>query len=227
MIAVPSNCGLTGIKGMLISRHESQEDYLRDAFDPYNRYLGANVALGGAHNDRFIITYQFEAIGHPGKYTFGRTYASKQELVEQINAPVEKFLDVADYKLLATDNSYDEHDKLVRSQSIQNMLRFIGGVAVLNNLTNSQIIQPGSPGFRFAAANKMPDGARATSIVMPTLDPDDKKAMHHRRWHIRTLRDERFYKGEYANLERGSRVILVKDSVINKRAEPQTAEMSM
>lgn len=43
---------------------------------------------------------------------------------------------------------------------------------------------------------------------------------HHRSWHIRQLVNERYYKGEHAHLEKGSRMVFVKDTIVNRKINP-------
>ena len=43
---------------------------------------------------------------------------------------------------------------------------------------------------------------------------------HYRRWHFRQLRNERYYRGEYANLPRGSRIVFVNEASVNAEREP-------
>ena len=48
-------------------------------------------------------------------------------------------------------------------------------------------------------------------------------AAHYRSFHIRQLRDEKFYQGEWKNYPRGSRFVFVKDTFVNQRdVTPET-----
>lgn len=61
---------------------------------------------------------------------------------------------------------------------------------------------------------------------MPDFGTDqNKKALHHRRWHLRTLTNPRYYQGEFKDAPIGSRVVFVKDALINKDLEADTFSM--
>ncbi len=51
------------------------------------------------------------------------------------------------------------------------------------------------------------------------------KGAHYRQSHFRNLRDERFYRGEHADKEIGSRWVAVSDSLINSMNDPNTLTM--
>lgn len=51
-----------------------------------------------------------------------------------------------------------------------------------------------------------------------SLSSDVSPGEHYRVGHLRQLVDERFYRGEFSNLEVGSRIVPVSPSVINKKA---------
>ena len=50
-------------------------------------------------------------------------------------------------------------------------------------------------------------------------EPSGALSEHYRRAHLRQLRDQRFYQGEHAKLPVGSRVVFVKDSIVNSRSD--------
>ena len=45
---------------------------------------------------------------------------------------------------------------------------------------------------------------------------------HYRTWHIRQLNDERFYRGEYAKMEPGSRMVFVREAYVGHDVEAET-----
>ncbi len=81
---------------------------------------------------------------------------------------------------------------------------------------------PGLPG-------KVQDGdvpvfGKAKSFTLkncaPSLGVD--RAEHYRSWHFRQLNDERFYRGEYEGLPRGSRWTFVSEAIVGSKIEPET-----
>jgi hypothetical protein len=81
---------------------------------------------------------------------------------------------------------------------------------------------PGLPG-------KVQDGdvpvfGKAKSFTLkncaPSLGVD--RAEHYRSWHFRQLNDERFYRGEYEHLPRGSRWTFVSEAIVGSKIEPET-----
>lgn len=67
-----------------------------------------------------------------------------------------------------------------------------------------------------------------TSLRMAAASPkhNEERNYHYRSWHFRQLMDERFYKGEYAHMPVGSRVVFVKDSMVGRKIEAETLSES-
>ncbi len=117
-------------------------------------------------------------------------------------------------RLGAFDVYHGEEHLTPQEASVQlRLLKLIAGMALLNGIAPDTLLQPGLPGIRFAGAEKLPKGAKATRFMVPQVEKP-ARAGHHRRWHFRTLRDERFYRGEHADKPRGSRVVFVSDALV-------------
>lgn len=66
---------------------------------------------------------------------------------------------------------------------------------------------------------------KAIELVSSTLSEEpfsSSTSSHYRSWHIRQLRDDRYYQNEYKDLKPGSRLVFVKDSFINRDISPKT-----
>lgn len=96
------------------------------------------------------------------------------------------------------------------------LLRLVAGMSLLYQINPKGLFQPGLPGVRFSGSEKLPRGATAVRATLPGngLEMKGAKALHHRRWHFRTLVNERYYQGEHKDAPRGSRVVLVSDSLV-------------
>lgn len=60
---------------------------------------------------------------------------------------------------------------------------------------------------------------KALQMSAPRMAAGEREVgEHHRRWHFRQLRDERYYQGEHANKPRGSRWVLIPETYVNRKA---------
>lgn len=108
-------------------------------------------------------------------------------------------------------------------------LKLVASVGVYHLATEGKRLFEGFPG------NAKPQMMHVTAeqrgdILASTLtnasgvrhEIDSEKDVHYRTWHFRQLRDDRFYKNEFAHLKPGSRYVFVSDAVIGQKVDPST-----
>ena len=106
--------------------------------------------------------------------------------------------------------------------------KLVASVMVYINALGDEVLHRGVP-FKKENAKFLSKGLNPTDKKEPDLftlrGPKGytgrKQGAHYRRWHFRTLKNERFYKtGEWAGKPIGSRVVFVRDSFVNKEICP-------
>lgn len=116
----------------------------------------------------------------------------------------------------------DEHDLDIQFKAV----RLIAALGVYNLATEGERLKTGFPGQVVPRMNfknpDMPIRMTTLSSHAPSQIPKNSPESHYRTWHIRQLRDERYYRGKFENLPRGSRFVFVPDSVVNASVSPNT-----
>jgi len=62
------------------------------------------------------------------------------------------------------------------------------------------------------------------TIHSPATHAGAERGSHYRSWHFRQLMADRFYKGEHEKAARGSRVVFVRDSMVNREIDAETVK---
>jgi hypothetical protein len=105
-------------------------------------------------------------------------------------------------------------------------IKLVAALGVYHLATNGDRLKQGFPGQSMPRMNfKNPDlrmNLNTLSSKLPTQLEKSSPDAHYRTWHIRQLRDERFYKGEHENEMPGSRFVFVSDAVIGTKISPST-----
>ena len=80
------------------------------------------------------------------------------------------------------------------------------------------VLQNGFPGqaqvFKGGQYFKVQGAKELTLGGTPKNAPPNKKGVHYRSWHIRQLRDDRYYQGEWAGKPKGTRFVFVSDTYV-------------
>ncbi|MDT8925529.1 hypothetical protein RBE51_22360 [Pseudomonas taiwanensis] len=130
--------------------------------------------------------------------------------------------------LIMTEEDLSEEDRDVQFYS----LKLIAALGVYHVATRGKKLKPGFP---TPQAPRM-EGRRADQQVAPVtltnstppLENTDSdrhnvgRTAHYRAWHFRQLRDERYYRGEYANHAPGTRYTFVESALVGADAAPNT-----
>lgn len=105
-------------------------------------------------------------------------------------------------------------------------IKLVAALGVYHLATEGQRLKQGFPGQALPRMNhRNPDLQMRMNTLSSSIPAQLQKASpeaHYRTWHIRQLRDERFYKGEYENAPKGSRFVFVSDAVVGSKITPST-----
>ncbi len=105
-------------------------------------------------------------------------------------------------------------------------IRLVAALGVYHLATEGQRLKEGFPGQALPRMNHrnpdLPMRMTTLSSAIPTQLQKTSPEAHYRTWHIRQLRDERFYRGQYESTPKGSRFVFVSDAVIGSKVSPST-----
>lgn len=202
--------------------------FVEDRIDPMLHDLGIPdvedyvVADGSSELivESFYRAFDVEA----GKWATYRMYATWSSLGKILESGDVNVLRGTDGNPL--DDEVDTSEEEDRLQYI--FLRFIVSLLVYAQASEGKCFKDGLPGeylpkrdIDFAFRSKP---IRAVSIQSLSQGESNRNGSvpHYRAWHIRQLRDERYYQNEHAGKPFGSRLVFVKDSVVNRDVTAKT-----
>jgi len=130
-------------------------------------------------------------------------------------------------EFLENNNSSDVHQNQESADRLADICKLICSVLVYCQALGDEVLHKGVP-FKKDNVIKLSKNAnkkKGTTTSMTLRGPkgfSSKRAQsHYRKWHFRTLKDERFYQSdEWKDKPRGSRVVFVRDSVVNRDVSP-------
>lgn len=227
MIATPNIGPLSIFKGMMVTwiPYNQMAD---EQTVPFIKDMGMNAAVDPSvgheskDGDYLSVTYQ---LWFEGKWVHNKINMTVSNLPQILCATNPGDFDAALGGINDETTEPPSEFKQYGTEVGQLLLRFISGLAVLYKLNPKTLLSEGLPGVRFSGSGKPPRGSVGLVASVPADLKNEHRgdSVHHRRWHFRTLSNERFYRGEHADLPVGSRVVFVKDSVVG-RAKASTAE---
>jgi len=148
--------------------------------------------------------------------------ALKAKDPNELNSLMEKHKDERDHDCI--DEKYLSEKG---GRYIYDVIRIVASMGVYMSLDNK--LKEGLPNKHLSEQDKAEKQGFASDMYfvesMPSIESSydgDKKAEHYRRSHFRNLRDERYYRNEHADKERGSRWVVVRDSLVSKQSDPFT-----
>jgi len=129
-------------------------------------------------------------------------------------------------EFLENNNSNDGHQNQESSDRLADICKLICSVLVYCQALGDEVLHKGVP-FKKDNVIKLSKNANknkgTTSMTLrgPKGFSSKRAQSHYRKWHFRTLKDERFYQSdEWKDKPRGSRVVFVRDSVVNRDVSP-------
>jgi hypothetical protein len=129
-------------------------------------------------------------------------------------------------EFLENNYSNDVHQNQESADRLADICKLICSVLVYCQALGDEVLHKGVP-FKKDNVIKLPKNANkkkgTTSMTLrgPKGFSSKRAQSHYRKWHFRTLKDERFYQSdEWKDKPRGSRVVFVRDSVVNRDVSP-------
>ena len=129
-------------------------------------------------------------------------------------------------EFLENNNSNDGHQNQESADRLADVCKLICSVLVYCQALGDEVLHKGVP-FKKDNVIKLSKNANknkgTTSMTLrgPKGFSSKRAQSHYRKWHFRTLKDERFYQSdEWKDKSRGSRVVFVRDSVVNRDVSP-------
>ena len=129
-------------------------------------------------------------------------------------------------EFLKNNKSSDVHQNQESADRLADICKLICSVLVYCQALGDEVLHKGVP-FKKDNVIKLSKNANkkkgTTSMTLrgPKGFSSKKAQSHYRKWHFRTLKDERFYQSdEWKDKPRGSRVVFVRDSVVNRDVSP-------
>ena len=129
-------------------------------------------------------------------------------------------------EFLKNNNSSDVHQNQESADRLADICKLICSVLVYCQALGDEVLHKGVP-FKKDNVIKLSKNANknkgTTSMTLrgPKGFSSKRAQSHYRKWHFRTLKDERFYQSdEWKDKPRGSRVVFVRDSVVNRDVSP-------
>ena len=129
-------------------------------------------------------------------------------------------------EFLENNNSNEVHQNQESADRLADVCKLICSVLVYCQALGDEVLHKGVP-FKKDNVIKLSKNANknkgTTSMMLrgPKGFSSKRAQSHYRKWHFRTLKDERFYQSdEWKDKPRGSRVVFVRDSVVNRDVSP-------
>ena len=129
-------------------------------------------------------------------------------------------------EFLENNNSNEAHQNQESADRLADVCKLICSVLVYCQALGDEVLHKGVP-FKKDNVIKLSKNANkkkgTTSMTLrgPKGFSSKRAQSHYRKWHFRTLKDERFYQSdEWKDKPRGSRVVFVRDSVVNRDVSP-------
>ena len=98
-------------------------------------------------------------------------------------------------------------------------------IGVYNLATSGTKIKSGFPSSQLPKMTGLINKKEAGINFISGSGNYSEKSLHIRRWHFRQLRDDRYYKGEHKNKEKGSRWSFISETTIGGAIDPYTQDL--
>lgn len=194
----------------------------QDIFAPYYNHAldipSPNIQRVGDHGN-WTVSVSYQEDGHSG-------YRMRCAMPNhQINGLL-KCKSVADYRDYMRDNNHFNYLGGADLEGAEfayqfEVMRLVAGFLVYRHALPERIKSGFPTGSHKDAHTQVIKRVQATTVSAPA-GVEKSTSTHYRSWHFRQLIDDRFYKGEHEQKARGSRVVFVKDSMVNREVKAST-----
>jgi hypothetical protein len=129
-------------------------------------------------------------------------------------------------QFLENNKSTDAHQNQESADRLADICKLICSVLVYCQALGDEVLHKGVPFkkdnvIKLSKNTNKKKGTTSMTLRGPKGFSSKRAQSHYRKWHFRTLKDERFYQSdEWKDKPRGSRVVFVRDSVVNRDVSP-------
>ena len=129
-------------------------------------------------------------------------------------------------EFLENNNSNEVHQNQESADRLADICKLICSVLVYCQALGDEVLHKGVPFkkdnvIKLSKNTNKKKGTTSMTLRGPKGFSSKRAQSHYRKWHFRTLKDERFYQSdEWKGKPRGSRVVFVRDSVVNRDVNP-------
>ena len=129
-------------------------------------------------------------------------------------------------EFLENNNSNYGHQNQDTADRLADVCKLICSVLVYCQALGDEVLHKGVPFkkdnvIKLSKNTNKKKGTTSMTLRGPKGFSSKRAQSHYRKWHFRTLKDERFYQSdEWKDKPRGSRVVFVRDSVVNRDVSP-------
>ena len=215
-LAFPKGLMVNGrkMRSMIVSsipNEERQERY----YDPFHEYHGIDTKLlvQDTQPGENCITFLVGDSEDEGEILFFNAIASDMMHVLERNDPDD---------LSLPEGSVYDLSSATKTKDATNFkfdcLKLLFALSVFHSATDGEYLREGLP-FDEVNFKKVIDGKFDKQIKPLSLkSPQNRteRTAHHRSFHFRNLRNEKYYQNEYAKMSPGSRWVFVKDTVVGE-----------
>lgn len=145
-------------------------------------------------------------------------FSSIPKIIESNNA--------VDYALLSSDGDLGavvDHTEEEKNYNFE-LIKLISSILIYTQALDDVLVDgfPGQNSPNMNGRHIKLGKTKYMSLGISSNIPAEQRKGHYRGWHFRQLTDDRYYKGEFKNMVKGSRIIFVKDSYVNTEVTPKT-----
>jgi hypothetical protein len=198
---------------------------------PFCKHIGLPQPKGVAHNpaseNARCIALTYRDPENNIAYARALQTEDKLPLILQCETPEDFKSVIGSYQGKYGVIDLNENDLQIQFIS----MKLVAALGVYNMATEGSRLASGFPGKLEPRINNRSKDQRLAFSTLKNAskteasEPDAREAFY-RTWHFRQLRDERFYRGDYENIARGSRYTFVSDTVVGQKVTPHTQSIS-
>ena len=231
ILAIPKEykfAGLT-ITGVLVSMARNSDE-MNEKIDPFIKVCTKGSQSAKTPPGRKgMLTFNFQ-FSHDPKTTYSRMSVHLEDLPLILSSNRYQELSEALPMFSSKGYAFTEscNDKELQAQ--YELLKLIASMSVYVMYARSNdrhdILQDGLPGkfsnHQFSSLGHRKSKHTTLASMSGIKGNQESPTGHYRSWHFRQLVHEKYYKNEYQNMEKGSRIVFVSDTMVSSKAKAET-----
>ncbi|ATI44268.1 hypothetical protein CO725_01020 [Vibrio parahaemolyticus] len=178
----------------------SEEDMFEKVHKPFGELTGMNIQRNPDINISITVSYKIKDVTY-------RSCVDISEIITKLDDGVRESGELS--------NIIDQRLNDVEQLTTNKLMKIAVQLLIFNSATGNQYLVKGFP---HQAKFRMPVGTTRNywNASHFAYESSSKVSEHIRSSHFRNLQNEKYYKGEYESVEKGSRWVLVKESFVGK-----------